>query len=350
MLGSGRNDDECRARWKRLTMPDSKSRQWTPEEEALLASLVRIHGSSKWTEIAKLMNEQMGAGIDGFEGRTGKQCRERWHNHCDPRIRKGGWKATEDEIILRKQRALGNRWAAIAKELVGRTENQVKNRFNSLIRRSRGAAKTTTTITAAGSRPLGAQPNPVNPSAPVQPTPGSLTLPIPPAALRLPFASPFPLRVGMIFPGPPLRPGQRHLLPAPSPAQSKTKTLTPIRPKGALPLPHAAAGMYVPMPMGVFIPAAAVHPPPLIAPTPVAPAGPPPPAAAAAAAKANQATGDAAGVNVGVGVSSYATTVAPSSNAPTSPPCTPTSTPELAPAAPAPSAVGGGEREKTVQI
>ncbi|CAN0227624.1 unnamed protein product, partial [Hapterophycus canaliculatus] len=67
-----------------------------------------------------------------FPGRSGKQCRERWHNHVDERVKKGEWSAEEDQILCEAQRQLGNRWSEMSRILVGRSENAIKNRFNSL--------------------------------------------------------------------------------------------------------------------------------------------------------------------------------------------------------------------------
>jgi hypothetical protein len=62
--------------------------------------------------------------------RNGKQCRERWVNFLNPEIKKDPFSLTEDILILEKRLSIGNKWSEIIKEMPGRTENNVKNRFN----------------------------------------------------------------------------------------------------------------------------------------------------------------------------------------------------------------------------
>lgn len=80
---------------------------------------------TRWSDIAECI-----------PGRLGKQCRERWSNHLDPTLKKGGWSDEEDKVLVGAQAVLGNRWCEIARLLPGRSENSAKNRWNSAMRRN----------------------------------------------------------------------------------------------------------------------------------------------------------------------------------------------------------------------
>ncbi|XP_062029552.1 transcription factor MYB1-like [Rosa rugosa] len=98
---------------------------WTAQEDSILVDYVKTHGEGKWSKVSKERGLK----------RCGKSCRMRWMNYLRPNIKRGNISPEEEDLIMRLHKLLGNRWSLIAGRLPGRTDSEIKNHWNTVIRR-----------------------------------------------------------------------------------------------------------------------------------------------------------------------------------------------------------------------
>lgn len=120
----GKTAQQIAGRWEKVLNPSLIKGSWTREEDEIIVEFVKNNGPKNWVKLA-----------ESLPGRIGKQCRERWTNHLSPEVARSSWTEEEDQRLIELHNQFGNQWTVIASYMEGRTDNNVKNRWNSSLKR-----------------------------------------------------------------------------------------------------------------------------------------------------------------------------------------------------------------------
>ncbi|CAD8082555.1 unnamed protein product [Paramecium primaurelia] len=128
----------CKQKWLQMLKLPLQQAPWSKQEDDALLLIIqeyqKLNKGNKWSQIATTLNKRTDTSVH----RNGKQCRERWNNHLNPSINRKPWQLSEDLELMKLAILNGKKWAQISKQLkLQRSENNVKNRFNCLMRKER---------------------------------------------------------------------------------------------------------------------------------------------------------------------------------------------------------------------
>ncbi|WCJ42770.1 MYB-like transcription factor 4 [Euphorbia peplus] len=113
-----------------------KKGAWSEYEDKMLINYIQLHGEGNW----KLLSQTAGL------KRCGKSCRMRWVNYLKPDIKRGNISNDEEDLIIKLHNLLGNRWSLIARRLPGRTDNEIKNYWNTYLGKRAKAMKDSSNV------------------------------------------------------------------------------------------------------------------------------------------------------------------------------------------------------------